>query len=121
MNSGRELDRNLRDRIFGSSRKRYVPPFSTRDWSAIALAELVSRRTGWKYQLLAQGGTFTAIWFEGEGSLEGPPAMAMGKGRTRALALCRALLEATRSPAWSKFSHAGADHLGVMAPHLPPE
>src|SRR5262249_37329144 len=96
------LDAQLHNRIFGEHSGGSVPPFSTRDWTALALAELVSDRKGWKYQLVEQGGGWTAIWYEphhGRGAIS---ALVSARGPTRALALCRALLKAVRSPRWPR-------------------
>jgi hypothetical protein len=111
--SGSELDALLHARVFGGETGGRVPPFSSRDWTALALAELVSDRTGWKYQLLEQGNGWTAIWFEphaGRGSIS---TLVSSRGPTRALALCRALLKAVGSPRWpaaGRFHAIGSAH-----------
>lgn len=100
MAAGPELDTLLHSKVFGEGQTDSVPPFSSRDWTALALAELVSNRRGWKYQLVEHGGGWSAIWFEphvGRGSIS---ALVSARGPTRALALCRALLKAARSPRW---------------------
>jgi hypothetical protein len=102
VSAGPELDAKLHALIFGDHAGDSVPPFSTRDWTALALAELVSDRKGWKYQLVEQSGGWTAIWYEphhGRGSIS---ALVSARGPTRSLALCRALLKAVRSPRWPR-------------------
>ena len=103
VSAGPELDSLLHERIFGEGRSHAVPPFSTRAWTALALAELVSNRTSWKYQLIEQGSGWTAIWFEphvGRGSIS---ALVSSRAPTRSLALCRALLKAVGSPRWPRW------------------
>jgi hypothetical protein len=101
---GPELDREIERRVFGRSSVRATPPFSTEDWSAQTLAEIVSRETGWRFEVSERDGTWSAMWIE-------PPAAAATKsrrilslitatGETRAAAICRALLRATRCPRW---------------------
>ena len=99
--AGPDLDRELQTRIFGADHANSVPPFSSRDWTALALAELVAERTCWRYQLGEQDGLWTAIWFERGSSRRRVAAMVTARANTRALALCRALLKATRSPRWT--------------------
>jgi hypothetical protein len=108
--AGPELDALLHARVFGGETGGRVPPFSTRDWTALALAELVSDRTGWKYQLLEQGKGWTAIWFEPHARRGSLSALVSSRAPTRALALCRALLKAVGSPRWPearRFHEAG--------------
>ena len=104
---GPEFDRELQKRIFGTDRAESVPPFSTRDWTALALAELVAERTPWRYQLVESAGTWTAIWFEG-GQRRRVAAMVTARAATRALAICRALSKATRSPRWTAPAGGGS-------------
>ncbi len=53
----------MQQRVFGEV-GRYVPPFSTSDWSALALAELISDRKGRRCQLIENEASWTAVWFE---------------------------------------------------------
>ena len=99
--AGPEMDRELQTRVFGADHAQSVPPFSTRDWTALALAELVTERTNWRYQLVEQDGLWTAIWFERGLPKRRVAAMVTARASTRALALCRALMKATRSPRWT--------------------
>jgi len=47
VSAGPELDSMLQAKVFGDrSGSDSVPPFSTRDWTALALAELVADRKG---------------------------------------------------------------------------
>jgi hypothetical protein len=101
--AGPDFDRELQQRVFGTDHAASVPPFSTRDWTALALAELVAERTSWRYQLIESAGTWTAIWFESARSRP-VAAMVTARASTRALALCAALLKATRSPRWTTAS-----------------
>jgi hypothetical protein len=100
--AGSEMDWMIQARVFGCGPGVAVPPFSTRDGTAVALADLVAARTGWKYQLVEQGGTWTAIWFEPRIGRGGVSALVSARARTRALAICRALLKAARAPRWPK-------------------
>jgi len=97
---GPELDALVQRRVFGGTAQS-VPPFSTRDWTALALAELVADRRGWRYQLIEQDGGWTAVWFEPRSGRRGYQTLVSSRAPTRALALCRGLLKATRSPRWS--------------------
>lgn len=93
----------LQAKVFGNRTDGdSVPPFSTRDWTALALAELVADRKGWKYQLLDQGGGWTAIWYEPHPRSGSISALVSARGPTRALAICRALLKAAHSPRWPR-------------------
>jgi hypothetical protein len=101
MREGPELDRELDIRVLGGSGGDRIPPFSTRDWSSLALAELIAERTGWEYRLMLSGGSWTASWFDRAPSNRRPlPTLITARGPTRALAICRALLRASRSPRW---------------------
>ncbi|HYK41706.1 MAG TPA: hypothetical protein VE007_04895 [Thermoanaerobaculia bacterium] len=116
---GPELDREIERRVFGRASTRQVPPFSTEDWNAQALAELVSRETGWWFDVSERDGLWSAMWIE-------PPAGAATKPRrilslitatadTRAAAICRALLRATRCPRWPGVGRDAAGPLEVPA------
>ncbi|MEO8191512.1 MAG: hypothetical protein ABI682_14315 [Acidobacteriota bacterium] len=108
--SGPELDREIERRVFSRAPARAVPPFSTEDWTATALLELVLRRTGWKCDLTEQDGTWSAMWIEypgvssAAGSRSKILSMITASAPTRALAICRALLKATRCPRWPGIS-----------------
>ena len=112
LEGGPELDREIERRVFGRSSVRSTPPFSTQDWSAQALAELVSRETGWRFEVSELDGRWSAMWIE-------PPAGVATKsrrilslitatGETRAAAICRALLGATHCPRWPPTCREGA-------------
>jgi hypothetical protein len=104
--SGAELDRQVEWRLFGRLAGRNVPPFSTEDWTAVALAELVARETGWWFDVTERDGTWEAMW------IEHPPLSIQSTSRrrilslvtatapTRALAICRSLLRAAGCPRW---------------------
>lgn len=109
---GPELDREIERRVFGRIPTRPAPPFSTEDWNAQALAELVSRETGWWFDVSERDGLWSAMWIE-------PPVGAATKPRrilslitataeTRAAAICRALLRAARCPRWPGVCREGS-------------
>ena len=104
--SGPALDRQIEWRVFGRAAGRSVPPFSTEDWTASALAELVARQTGWWFDVTQRDRTWEAMW------IEHPPVPLHASSRrrilslvtatapTRALAICRSLLRAAACPRW---------------------
>lgn len=112
--SGPELDREIERRVFARAPGRSVPPFSSEDWTATALAELVSRQTGWTCEVSDQHGSWSAMWIEHPGASPAPAArrrilsMVTASGPTRALAICRSLVKATRCPGWPGVSRPGA-------------
>jgi hypothetical protein len=120
---GPELDREIELRVFGHRSTRPAPPFSTEDWNAQALAELVSRQTGWWFDVCEREGRWSAMWIE-------PPVGAAVKPRrilslitatadTRAAAICRALLRATRCPRWpgvGRQEGAGSPEVAAALP-----
>jgi hypothetical protein len=101
---GPELDREIERRVFGRTSTRPVPPFSTQDWNAQALAELVSRQTGWWFDVSEREGIWNAMWIEPPAGAPTRPrrilSLITATGPTRAAAICRALLRATRCPRW---------------------
>jgi hypothetical protein len=101
VNEGPELDALVQERVFGGTGGS-VPPFSTRDWTALALAELVSDRRGWRYHLIENDGVWTAVWLEPRSGPRGIQTLVSSRAPTRALALCRGLLKAARSPRWTR-------------------
>ncbi len=117
--SGPELDREVERRVFSRAPGRSVPPFSTEDWTATALAELVSRQTGWTCEVSEQNGAWSAIWIEHFDASPAPAlrprilSMVTASGPTRALAICRSLVKATRCPGWPGVSRPGAFDLPV--------
>ncbi|MCA1582003.1 MAG: hypothetical protein LC796_11565 [Acidobacteria bacterium] len=121
--SGPELDREVERRVFAGAPRRSVPPFSTEDWTATALAELVSRQTGWTCEVTEQNDAWSAMWIEHPDPSPAPPArckilsMVTASGPTRALAICRSLVKATRCPGWPGVSRPGGFDLpGLPAP-----
>ena len=101
---GPDLDREIEERVFGRTSTRQVPPFSTQDWNAQALAELVSRQTGWWFDVSEREGIWSAMWIEPPVGAPTKPrrilSLITATGPTRAAAICRALLRATRCPRW---------------------
>ena len=105
--AGEELDRQIERRVFGRVPGRSVPPFSTEDWTAVALAELVSRQTGWWFDVVERDGTWEAMWIElpppggsEHGSRRRILTLVTATASTRALAICRSLVKATACPRW---------------------
>ena len=117
IHEGPELDALVQQRVFGEV-GRYVPPFSTSDWSALALAELISDRKGWRYQLIENEGSWTAVWFEPRSGKRGLSTLVSARAPTRALALCRGLLKAVRSPRWPHTGNAPTDSTPGPASHM---
>ena len=101
---GPDLDREIERRVFGRSSNRPAPPFSTNDWNAQSLAELVSRQTGWWFDVCEGEGVWSAMWIEPPVGAATKPrrilSLITATGDTKAAAICRALLRATRCPRW---------------------
>jgi hypothetical protein len=126
--AGEELDRLIEARVFGRGAARSVPPFSTEDWTATALVELVSRLTGWRFEAALRDGTWEAMWIEYPAKPSDGPrgrrvlSLTTATGSTRALAICRALIKATGSPRWPSVAdsspESNADRAGRFGPAL---
>jgi len=101
---GPDLDREIERRVFGRESSRPAPPFSTEDWTASTMAELVARRTGWTFDVMRQDGVWSAMWIERPQASAGPKrrvlSLVTATAPTRPLAICRALLRAAGSPRW---------------------
>ena len=103
--AGPELDRQLALRVLGGSADFPSPPYSSEDWAALALAELVGRQSAWTFHLAFCGDAWMATFTEkGEAkdALSGPPVASFvsASGASRALAIARALLKVVRCPRW---------------------
>jgi hypothetical protein len=104
--AGPELDRLLARRVLGGEGHPPAPPYSSEDLAATALAELVGRQSDWSFHLAFCGNAWMATFTEkGEqkNNVPNPPVASFvsATGRTRSLAICRALLKVTRCPRWS--------------------
>ncbi|MGH9367693.1 MAG: hypothetical protein ACRD3M_08470 [Thermoanaerobaculia bacterium] len=103
--AGPQLDRLLARTVLGGEGNLPSPPYSSQDWAAMALAELVGRQSGWSFHLAFCGNAWVATFAE-KGSPKKDIAttplssLVSASGRTRALAISRALLKVTRSPRW---------------------
>jgi len=108
--AGEQLDRQIERRVFGRDSEKSVPPFSTEDWTATALAELASRRTGWWFDVAERDGVWEAMWIEhppiSEERKPGDRILSLitATASTRALAICRSLLRAAACPRWPAAS-----------------
>lgn len=115
--AGPEIDRALAVRVLGGDTPASVPPYSAEDWAATALAELVGRQSAWSFHLAFCGSSWTATFTEKSARQRDPwnsglSAFVCASGRTRALAICRALWKVTRSPRWTPL----AERLTAAAP-----
>jgi len=118
--AGPELDRTLARRVLGGVGEPPVPPYSSEDLASTALAELVGRQSGWSFHLAFCGSAWMATFTEKgapKNEMPTPPVASLvsATGRTRSLAICRALLKVTRSPRWSPL---GTNFLRVVEPAL---
>lgn len=118
--AGPELDRVLARRVLGGEGEPPVPPYSSEDLAATALAELVGRQSGWSFHLAFCGSAWMATFTEKsdrkDDATNSPLAsLVSASGRSRALAICRALLKVTGCPRWRPL---GESFLGVAAPAL---
>jgi hypothetical protein len=114
--AGPQLDRLLARRVLGGEGEPSVPPYSSEDWAAMALADLVGRQSGWSFHLAFCGKAWMATFTEkGEPKPDIPTAplssLVSSSGRTRALAISRALLKVTRCPRWIAL---GVNFLGAQ-------
>lgn len=104
VSAGPDLDREIEQRVFGRQSSRPAPPFSTEDWTASTMAELVARQTGWTFDVMRQDGVWSAMWIERPQASAGPKrrvlSLVTATAPTRPLAICRALLRAAGSPRW---------------------
>jgi hypothetical protein len=114
LEGGVELDREIELCVFGRVAADAVPPFSTEDWTAAALADLVARRTGWTFDIAQRDGIWEAVWIERPATAAAPGAkkrriqsLVTATGETSALAICRSLLRATSCPSWPADRIAG--------------
>jgi hypothetical protein len=99
--AGAELDRLVGIRVFRHLPPGSVPAFSTSDWTATALAELVVRRAGWVFDAFERNGRWWVTWSREQK----PPSRAISgfvtsTAPTWALAICRGLLRATETRDW---------------------
>jgi hypothetical protein len=103
--TGPELDRLLARRVLGEGWASPVPPYSSEDWAATALAELVGRHSRWSFHLAFCGNAWMASFTErgdAKNDVSNRPlaSLVSATGRTRAHAISRALLKVARSPRW---------------------
>src|SRR5262249_895394 len=109
--AGPDLDRTLARRVLGGPGDLPVPPYSSEDWAAMALAELVGRQSSWSFHLAFGGNAWMATFTE-KGTPKGQVAAApvssfvSASGRSRALAIARALLKVARCPRWMPLGDA---------------
>jgi hypothetical protein len=103
--AGPELDRALARRVLGGPGEIPVPPYSSEDWAAMALAELVGRQSSWSFHLSFCGNAWMATFTErgtpkSSGAAAPVASFVSATGRSRALAIARALLKVVRCPRW---------------------
>ncbi len=113
--AGPELDRLLARRVLGGEGEPPAPPYSSEDLAATALADLVGRQSGWSFHLAFCGNAWMATFTEKGDPKENAPnppvsSLVSATGRSRALAICRALLKVTRCPRWRPL---GTSFFGV--------
>jgi hypothetical protein len=109
--AGPDLDRTLARRVLGGPGDLPVPPYSSEDWAAMALAELVGRQSSWSFHLAFCGNAWMATFTEkgtpkGEISTAPVSSFVSASGRSRALAIARALLKVVRCPRWMPLGDA---------------
>jgi hypothetical protein len=119
--AGPELDRLLARRVLGGEGEAPAPPYSSEDLAATALAELVGRQSDWSFHLAFCGSAWMATFTQKSDPKEPPSppvaTLVSASGRSRALAICRALLKVTRCPRWSPL---GSKFLGEAPASNPP-
>jgi hypothetical protein len=122
--AGPDLDRTLARRVLGGPGTTPVPPYSSEDWAAMALAELVGRQSDWTFHLAFCGNAWMATFTE-KGTPKGDvpivplSSFVSASGRSRALAIARALLKVVRCPRWiplgDSFLSAGLSYVRPSA------
>ena len=90
--AGPDLDRMLARKVLGARPRAPVPPYSSEDWAAMALAELVGRQSGWSFHLAFCGNAWMATFTEkGDAKDDGADSpvasFVSATGRSRALAI----------------------------------
>jgi len=131
--TGPELDRLLARKVLGEGSQTPVPPYSSEDWAATALAELVGRHSRWSFHLAFCGSAWMASFTEKgdpRKNVPTPPlaSLVSATGRTRAIAISRALLKVARSPRWLPLGRTfladrparDSDALGVVPGRVRP-
>jgi hypothetical protein len=103
--AGPEMDRILARKVLGGAGATPVPPYSSEDWAAMALAELVGRQSVWSFHLAFCGNAWMATFTEKGEAKDAVPdtpvaSFVSATGRSRALAIARALLKVVRCPRW---------------------
>jgi hypothetical protein len=103
--AGPEMDRLLARKVLGGATATPVPPYSSEDWAAMALAELVGRQSAWSFHLAFCGNAWMATFTEKGEAKDAVPdspvaSFVSATGRSRALAIARALLKVVRCPRW---------------------
>ena len=109
--AGPDLDRTLARRVLGGPGDVPVPPYSSEDWAALALAELVGRQSSWSFHLAFCGNAWMATFTEKGAPKGGSPtapvaSFVSASGRSRSLAIARALLKVARCPRWMPLGDA---------------
>jgi hypothetical protein len=95
--AGPRLDREVA-RALGVDASAAVPPYSTNDDIAVALAEWFSREWGcWEYVKLELDGAWTVGWIEEKQPLHHSMRPVQSTAPTRALATCRSILKLTKA------------------------
>lgn len=107
--AGPEIDRSLAIRVLGGDTPPSVPPYSSEDWAATALAELIGRQSAWSFHLTFCRAAWTATFTEKAARPRDPwssgvSAFVCASGRTRAIAICRAIWKVSRSPRWTPLA-----------------
>src|SRR5262245_39685668 len=115
--AGPQLDRLLAHRVLGGEAEAPAHPYSSEDWAAMSLAELVGRQSDWSFHVSFCGDAWMATFTEKgvpKKDIATPPlsSLVSASGRSRAIAISRALLKVTRSPRWMAL---GTRLLGVAA------
>jgi len=95
---GRELDRQMAREVLGIEPGDAVPPYSTNDVTAAALAERFSKERGWwHFERREIYGGWSVGWIAESQPLLVSIHPIRASAPTRALAICRSLLKVARS------------------------
>jgi hypothetical protein len=94
---GRDLDRRIA-RALGIEVSESLPPYSTDEDVAVALAESFAKKWGyWEHVKLEVDGGWTVGWIEEKQPLHHSIRPIQSSAPTRALAICRSILKVVES------------------------
>jgi hypothetical protein len=89
--AGGRLDHRIARLVFGAEGPAATPRYSSEDAAADRLVAQLERE-GLRCALSRFGGSWYCVWWRADGPSAPPQRLATGSAATRALAICRAVL-----------------------------